>query len=139
MGTSCSSTTPLEQWNLRAKLAKVYEDGKDDPNDMATLEEFCDQFSTNVSLRRTGHTGTPPFGTPPVGDGNFGQFVRDPVGPVKTKGRPKNATRIKSGVETSNENRRKRSCGYCGEVGHISTGCAKRRLHAQSQGDSVDR
>lgn len=34
--------------------------------------------------------------------------ICDPVGPMKMKGRPKIATRIRSGIELSKENRQKR-------------------------------
>lgn len=54
--------------------------------------------------------------------------IRDPVGPIKTKGRSKITTRIKSCIETSDENRQKRSCAYYEEQGHISTACAKCKI-----------
>lgn len=37
--------THLELWNLRAKLRKVYEDIKDDPNDVATLPNISERKS----------------------------------------------------------------------------------------------
>lgn len=45
---------------MRAKLAKEYEDAKDEPNDITTLLNFCDQFSTNVSLRKRSQIHGPP-------------------------------------------------------------------------------
>lgn len=128
-------------------MAKVYEDGKDDPYDMTILENFCDLFLTNVSLRRTSqnesrihrsHVGSMAFVKPPSGDCNPLQFIREPIEPAKTNGRPKIVRMIRSSIETSNENRCKQLYGYCGQVGHISTSCTKHRLHVQSQGGGVD-
>ncbi|PWA43906.1 disease resistance protein (TIR-NBS-LRR class) [Artemisia annua] len=39
----------------------------------------------------------------------------DPVVPVKTKGRPKRAIRVKPGFEVSLDLKKKNSCGYCGK------------------------
>ncbi|XP_020262591.1 protein FAR1-RELATED SEQUENCE 5-like [Asparagus officinalis] len=52
-------------------------------------------------------------------------MVRDPLGPVKPKGRPKNSTRTKSGLEESKRQKevRQRKCGHCQQLGHYRTGC----------------
>lgn len=130
----------LDLWNLRAKLGKVYEDAKEDPDDVTTVSSFYDQFLEKASLRRYSQTSMESTNYAPTRSTEWISEldVRDPVGPVRTKGHPRIATRIRSGIETSNEIRRKRSCGYCGEQGHISTGCGKRKLSAQSLRDEQD-
>lgn len=40
----------LDLWDLRANLDKVYEDAKDEPNDVTIVSSFCDQFLEKVSL-----------------------------------------------------------------------------------------
>jgi len=56
-------------------------------------------------------------------------FVRDPNGPVKTKGRPRCPTRLQSGFEASQRNKeiKHRKCGKCGRLGHYRTNCTVSR------------
>lgn len=58
-------------------------------------------------------------------------LVLDSVGHAKIKGRPKIPTRIRPETETSNQIKRKRSCGYCEEQGYTSTECAKCKFDMQ--------
>ena len=51
-------------------------------------------------------------------------YVRDPLGPTTTKGRPKIASRIKSSLEAP----KKRTCSYCQRLGHYATSCSKRKV-----------
>nr|GFA06661.1 protein FAR1-related sequence 5-like [Tanacetum cinerariifolium] len=53
--------------------------------------------------------------------------VVDHIIPVTTKGRPQVATRIKSSIEVAMETKKQRTCGYCKEKGHYSSGCKKRK------------
>lgn len=118
-------------------MCKAYEDAKEDPNDVKTLLQVIKQFLEKVSLRRASqrnsdqhqsHVASNEFVPQPSIDSYPQLMVRDPIGPVRTKGRPKIATRMGSGTKMSTEKRRKRSCGYCGELGHIPTGCGERKL-----------
>ncbi|KAK8954280.1 Protein FAR1-RELATED SEQUENCE 5 [Platanthera zijinensis] len=52
--------------------------------------------------------------------------IRDPI-QVRTKGRPKIATRMHSSIEISQNNLKKRTCGACGNKGHYSTTCPKNK------------
>ncbi|XP_020265104.1 uncharacterized protein LOC109840762 [Asparagus officinalis] len=54
-------------------------------------------------------------------------LIRDPSGPVKTKGRPRGASRYKSGIEESQSKKdvKHRKCGNCQQLGHYKTGCPK--------------
>ena len=51
--------------------------------------------------------------------------VYDPPGPAKCKGRPKNASRFKSGIETSIANKevKQRKYGNFQGLGHYRTSC----------------
>ena len=51
--------------------------------------------------------------------------VRDPAGPIPTKGRPKGASRLKSGFEDSLSQKevKHRKCENCQQLGHYRTGC----------------
>nr|KAJ0205697.1 hypothetical protein LSAT_V11C500283850 [Lactuca sativa] len=55
--------------------------------------------------------------------------VRDPSGSTKTKGRPKNASRIKSSLEVP----KKRTCSYCQGLGHYASSCSKRKADESLQ------
>lgn len=121
-------------------------DATDDVNDVKALLHLNEEFSQQVSLRRASQS----VAVQPISDIASINFlsqtlfehayprhgVCDPCRPVRTKGHPKVATRIRSSIETSTKNRRKRSCGYCGEQGHISTDCGKRKATmSQNRGD----
>nr|KAJ0186568.1 hypothetical protein LSAT_V11C900465330 [Lactuca sativa] len=55
--------------------------------------------------------------------------IRDPLGPVITKGRPKLASRIKSFLEAP----KKRTCSYYQGLGHYATSCSKRKAEESLQ------
>ncbi|KAL4579909.1 hypothetical protein LXL04_016079 [Taraxacum kok-saghyz] len=55
--------------------------------------------------------------------------VRDPLGPINTKGRTKVASRIKSCLEAP----KKRTCSYCQRLGHYATSCPKRKAEESLQ------
>lgn len=112
-----SQPTQLDLSNLRAKLGKVYEDVKEDPVDVTTMSSFYYQFLEKVSLRRSSrkvstqhrrHVGSVDYAPTPSMECYSDLSVREPVGPVRTKGHPKIATRIRSGIETCSKNRWKR-------------------------------
>ncbi|XP_020266937.1 uncharacterized protein LOC109842476 [Asparagus officinalis] len=52
-------------------------------------------------------------------------LIRDPSGPVKTKGRPRGASRYKSEIEESQSKKdiKHRKCGNYQQLGHYKTGC----------------
>ncbi|KAK8952478.1 Protein FAR1-RELATED SEQUENCE 5 [Platanthera zijinensis] len=56
---------------------------------------------------------------------SVGISIRDPL-LVKTKGRPKIASRIESGIEISQSQGKRRTCGTCGGKGHYSTTCPQK-------------
>ncbi|XP_061359450.1 protein FAR1-RELATED SEQUENCE 5-like [Gastrolobium bilobum] len=53
-------------------------------------------------------------------------YVRDPTQAVKTKGRPKVASRIKSSIELAAK--QQKTCSYCREKGHNKTSCKKQMM-----------
>nr|KAJ0191387.1 hypothetical protein LSAT_V11C800445480 [Lactuca sativa] len=55
--------------------------------------------------------------------------IRDPLGPVTTKGHPKLASRIKSSLEAP----KKRKCSYCQGLGHYGTSCSKIKANESLQ------
>lgn len=104
-----SGPTHLDLRNLRASMSKAYEDAKGDVADVKALIQLNEQFSQPVSLRRASravsfqhasHVASTGF----VTQASFRQFnpsltICDPVGLVKTKGCPKVATWVRSGMK----------------------------------------
>ncbi|GJU63369.1 FAR1-related sequence 5-like protein [Tanacetum coccineum] len=58
-------------------------------------------------------------------------LVSDPIVRVKTKERPKVATRIKSGMEASMNSKKQKTCSYCRCTGHYITRCPKKGAAAK--------
>ncbi|KAK4275955.1 hypothetical protein QN277_018964 [Acacia crassicarpa] len=52
--------------------------------------------------------------------------MRDPTQQIKTKRRPKVASRMKSSIEMSTK--QKRTCSYYQGNGHYKTGCSKQKV-----------
>ncbi|GJZ67351.1 FAR1-related sequence 5-like protein, partial [Tanacetum coccineum] len=65
-------------------------------------------------------------------------IASDPINRVKTKGRPKTATRIKSGLEISMEAKKRKKCSYCKAIGHNITKCPKKKMNEAKANNSVE-
>ncbi|XP_023734632.2 protein FAR1-RELATED SEQUENCE 9-like [Lactuca sativa] len=114
-------------WCVRSNFTKVIEQAKESPLkidkvntvlikllDDLTIQEKPKAFE-NVSQGCS--TGISQVDMMPQ------LFVRDPIGPTNTKGRPKNATRTKPSLEMP----KKRTCSYCQGLDHYATSCSKRK------------
>ncbi|KAL6544224.1 hypothetical protein OROGR_010721 [Orobanche gracilis] len=53
--------------------------------------------------------------------------IRDPTTSTRHKGRPRLPSRLRSGLEVSQDEtaKKKKTCGFCGEKCHYRTGCSK--------------
>ena len=141
IGTTCACTdnngaeeiSLLTIWLIRSKVNKVLEDGRDSLTEIMKLDtclngilyEQNKRKKTTVELNSNiGSTSSLP-----TQQHNAQQnFVSDPTIPVKTKGRPRVATRIKSGIEVAKETKKQRTCSYCGGKGHYITGCQQKKV-----------
>ncbi|XP_077217325.1 uncharacterized protein LOC143851727 [Tasmannia lanceolata] len=68
----------------------------------------------------------------------LGFTIRDPE-VVRTKGRPKRATRHVSGIEATQAKKQQRQCKNCGEYGHYRTSCQKRAKVAANEKKKDDK
>lgn len=121
--STISSVTPVMKWNLTGLFNKLVE--KCSKSDEAFKELFdyinqkIEEFDVDSSVK-----------VPEIdknqshGEDTVSLIIHDPI-TIRTKGRPKSASRIHSGIEISKENCKKRTCGACGEKEHYST-CPKK-------------
>ncbi|KAK2992643.1 hypothetical protein RJ640_023953 [Escallonia rubra] len=119
---SKSAIIPLILWSIRKKVNKVIEDGMDFPSEVRQLNECLDSFLAEQAIRKNANQL--------LNDERLSQLnsdacisqvehmhqisIRDPAAPVKTKGRPKIATRLKSGLELAKEAKKQRTYSNCG-------------------------
>ncbi|KAK2969824.1 hypothetical protein RJ640_023553 [Escallonia rubra] len=141
---SKSGITLLILWSIREKVNKVIKDGMDFPSEIRKLNECLDSFLAEQTIRKNGNQLL-----------NYGRLnqqhsdacisqvermhqisIRDPTAPVKTKGHPKIATRLKSGMELAKEAKKQRTCSNCGIKGHNKSRCPKRKI-TNVEGDSA--
>ncbi|XP_077247368.1 protein FAR1-RELATED SEQUENCE 5-like [Tasmannia lanceolata] len=122
--------TPVEKWYILSKCQRVVEVlesrktvyKKMDETLDAWLEE-CEQEKREKqnALSSSGSKVQSNFITE-----SLDISIRDPL-VVKTKGRPKAASRFKSLLEVSQSELKKRTCKKCGGKGHYSTTCNKKK------------
>ncbi|GKC87902.1 hypothetical protein Tco_1148551, partial [Tanacetum coccineum] len=65
-------------------------------------------------------------------------IASDPINRVKTKGRPKAATRIKPGLEISMEAKKTNKCSYCKAKGHNITRFPKKKMDEAKANNRVE-
>ncbi|XP_020243358.1 protein FAR1-RELATED SEQUENCE 5-like [Asparagus officinalis] len=121
----------LKSWALRAKFNNALELVFDSEKKMQKLDDVLTNFieslekevgETQDQMVDIPHVSTPISHTmehiPQI-------IVRDPDRPARTKGRPRNATRIQSSLEQAQEKKemKKRICSRCGELGYYRTSC----------------
>ncbi|KAK2993909.1 hypothetical protein RJ640_012783 [Escallonia rubra] len=108
---SKSGIISLILWSIWEKVKKVIEDGMYFPSEIRKLNECLDSFLAEQAIRKNGNQL--------LNDGRLSQqhsdacisqvvhmhqiSIREPAAPVKTKGRPNIATRLKSGLELAKE------------------------------------
>nr|KAJ0225756.1 hypothetical protein LSAT_V11C100006250 [Lactuca sativa] len=115
-------------WCVRSNFNKVIEQAKESPSEIENVNNVLIKLLQDQAIRKK---------TLPVENVSQGScvrisqvdmlpqlFVRDPLAPTNTKGRPKIASRIKSSLEVP----KKRTCSYCQGLGHYATSCSKRKV-----------
>ncbi|KAK2986172.1 hypothetical protein RJ640_006207, partial [Escallonia rubra] len=125
----------LTLWSVRAKFTKAIENAKNSPSEICEIDSWLSSFLEKQAYRKNEENLIGSKMVSQVGSStctsqveNMNQIsIRDPTAPVKTKGRPKVATRLKSSIELAKEEKKQRTCAYCHGKGHYRTGCAKRK------------
>lgn len=125
--------SPLALWSVKAKCNQVIEEVYDSVTDMNNFSILLDNFLDGLAVKRKCITminndidsqSVAPNVNVLQLTGSSEITIRDP--PIATtKGWPKKASRLKSGVEKALEEKKKKTCGSCGENEHYRTGCLK--------------
>ncbi|XP_077240724.1 protein FAR1-RELATED SEQUENCE 5-like [Tasmannia lanceolata] len=119
--------TPFRRWCLMAKRRRVDEELDNDDNIFNKLDEFYSGLLVEIEQRKKDkQLHSPVFGSQVQSNSVpiqiHGISIRDPE-VVETKGRPSEASRLKSLLEVSQSRMGKRKCGGCGELGHNLRTC----------------
>ncbi|KAK2980533.1 hypothetical protein RJ640_015918 [Escallonia rubra] len=125
----------LTLWSLRAKFSKAIENGRNSPSEICEIYSWLTSFLEKQAARKDENKLAGGEMVSQVGlstcisqvEGMNQISIRDPNTPIKTKGRPKVATRLKFSIELAKEENKQRTCAYCHGKGHYRTGCAKRK------------
>ncbi|XP_023748884.1 protein FAR1-RELATED SEQUENCE 5-like [Lactuca sativa] len=126
---SKNGVSALTLWCVRSNCDKAIEQASDSPTEIEKFNSFVIKFLEDQRIRKNSKefetVSLDPYRGISQIDMTPQLSVRDPVAPKNTKGRPKNATRIKSSLENM---KKKRTCSYCQILGHYATGCPKRKV-----------
>ncbi|CAI9275453.1 unnamed protein product [Lactuca saligna] len=126
-----NGVSALTLWCVRSNCDKAIEQASDSPAEIEKFNNFVINFLEDQKIRKKPKALENVSQSPYKGISQVDMtpqlsvFVRDPIAPTNTKGRPKNATRIKSSLENV---KKKRTCSYCRTPGHYATGCPKRKV-----------
>ncbi|KAI3750173.1 hypothetical protein L2E82_20800 [Cichorium intybus] len=128
-----NGVSALTLWCVRSNFSKVIEQAKDSSLKIEKVNNVLVKLLDDLTIREKSKTFEIASQGSSVGisqvDKTLQLCVRDPLGPTNTKGRPKNASRIKSSLEMP----KKRTCSYCQGLGHYATSCSKRMMDESLQ------
>ncbi|XP_020259442.1 uncharacterized protein LOC109835870 [Asparagus officinalis] len=127
----------IKHWALRSRCNKALEDTLTSSTLHDKFSAFLDSFFEEVENSKiekehndngneSNASNKMPTSSIPISIEEATQItIRDPDKPVATKGRPTQATRIKSGMEIAQEKsiKKQRFCGFCKGKGHYITSC----------------
>ncbi|GJZ35995.1 FAR1-related sequence 5-like protein [Tanacetum coccineum] len=117
----------LELWNVHANCSKAIEQAKDSLSEIKKFNTLVVKFLEEQVVRKKSKENVNAAQDLSVGSSQVDMMpqitVRDPQVPITTKGRPKEATRIKSSLEAP----KKRRCSYCKQLGHYQSACKKKK------------
>ncbi|XP_061359485.1 protein FAR1-RELATED SEQUENCE 5-like [Gastrolobium bilobum] len=131
--TTNNEVSALALWSVHSKCNMAIAEARDCISEIRRFDAFVADFihqQLERKKKRIEDEAIPQI-VPSLTPGIVSQVslindVRDPIHPIKTKGRPKVASRIKSGIELSSK--QQKTCSYCGGKGHNKTGCQKHKM-----------
>ncbi|GKE70348.1 hypothetical protein Tco_1528420, partial [Tanacetum coccineum] len=116
----------LMLWNVHSNCLKPVEQAKDSLSEIKKFNTLVVKFLEEQVIRKKSKENVNASQDRSVVSSHVDMMpqitVRDPQVPITTKGRPKEATRIKSSLEAP----KKRRCSYCKVLGHYPNACIKR-------------
>ncbi|XP_061373449.1 protein FAR1-RELATED SEQUENCE 5-like [Gastrolobium bilobum] len=131
--TTTNEVSALSLWLVQSKFTMAVSEARDSISEVRRLDAMISEF-LQLQLERKKKASEDemvPTIYPSLVPDNVTQVshindVRDPTQLVKTKGRPRVASRIKSSMEMSTK--QQRTCSYCQGKGHYKTGCQKLKV-----------
>ncbi|KAK2979572.1 hypothetical protein RJ640_016246 [Escallonia rubra] len=107
----------LTLWSVQAKFSKAIENAKNSPSEICEVDSWLSSFLEKQAVRKNeenfigGKMGSQVDSSTSISQvESMNQIsIRDSTAPVKTKGRPKVATRLKSSVELAKEEKKQRT------------------------------
>ncbi|XP_061342039.1 protein FAR1-RELATED SEQUENCE 5-like [Gastrolobium bilobum] len=131
--TPTKEVSALFLWSLHSKCNMAISEARDCMSEIRKFDDFLADFIRQQLERKRNiieDEAIPqvvPSLTPEIlSQVSLINYVRDPMHPVKTKGRPKVASRLKSSIELISKQHK--TCSYCGGKGHNKTSCEKRKM-----------
>lgn len=125
-GTSCGIGA-LKLWSIRSKFNLIIEEAGDSITEIEKLDSLLNEFYENQVERKKTQVDVPVENVSHETNSLSPIIhVQDPAHPVKTKGRPSKASRIKSSVRLSTKQQRR--CSHCKKKEHYRTGCSKYKV-----------
>ncbi|XP_077239059.1 uncharacterized protein LOC143880161 [Tasmannia lanceolata] len=151
-----SGVNGLKRWCLMSTWQQLIEKVGNDEILFKKMADFCTELAVEVEKKENeivspqndlvtvGSQVQSNIGPSQIPQPNIdcsqilGFTIRDPE-VVKTKGRPKRATRHISGIEATQAQKQQRQCKKCGEYGHYRTSCQKRAKVAGNETKKDDK
>ncbi|XP_061347848.1 protein FAR1-RELATED SEQUENCE 5-like [Gastrolobium bilobum] len=131
--TTTNEVSALSLWSILSKCNMAIDESRDCIYEIKRFDAFVVEFIQQQLERKRKIIEdeailqiVPSLTLEIVSQVSLINYVRDPIHPIKTKGRPKVASRIKSSLELSLK--QQKTCSYCGGKGHNKTGCQKHKM-----------
>ncbi|KAK2980958.1 hypothetical protein RJ640_025107 [Escallonia rubra] len=111
----------LTLWYVRAKFSKAIYHGRKCSSEIREIDAWLNSFLEKQAARNNVEKLVGDKMVSQVGSStSVSQMesmhqisIRDPTAPIKIKGLPKVATRLKSSIELAKEEKKQRTCAYC--------------------------
>ncbi|XP_077251897.1 protein FAR1-RELATED SEQUENCE 5-like [Tasmannia lanceolata] len=134
-----SGVNGLKRWCLMSTWQQLIEKVGNDEILFKKMTDFCTELAVEVEKKEK-EIVSPQSDLVTVGSQVhqiLGFTIHDPK-VVRTKGRPKRATRHVSGIEATQAKKQQRQCSKCGGYGHYRTSCQKRTKVAANEQQNAD-
>ncbi|XP_077252721.1 protein FAR1-RELATED SEQUENCE 5-like [Tasmannia lanceolata] len=121
----------LKRWCLMSTWQQLIEKVGNDEILFKKMTDFCTKLTVEVEKKEK-EIGSSQSDLVTVGSQVQSNVV------VRTKGRPKRATRHVSGIEATQAKKQQRRCSKCGGYGHYRTSCQKRTKVAANEQQNAE-
>ncbi|GJT20162.1 FAR1-related sequence 5-like protein [Tanacetum coccineum] len=140
-GNATQHVSFMTLWSIRSKFNKLLEGVRDSLFEIENFNTFFEDCLNKQHQRHNIGVGVNSVNNstiPVVTQSEQDIIACDLINRVKTKGRSKAATRIKSGLEISMEAKKRNKCSYCKAKGHNITRCPKKKMEEAKANNRVE-